>query len=143
MKSVALVLSSPIFLSPFLAWIIAQIIKSVIFAVKYRRFDFRTLFKTGGMPSSHSSGSCALATAVGRTEGWETPLFIVTLVFAFIIMNDAAGVRRAAGQQARVLNKMLEEGKIDAEKVKEFLGHTPTEVIAGGILGIIVGILLT
>ena len=136
-------IKSPIFLAPFLAWIAAQLIKTLIFAVKYKRFDFRGLLKTGGMPSAHSSGTVALTTVVGRIEGWTSPLFIVTLVFTFIIMNDAAGVRRSAGQQARVLNKMLEDGKIDAERVKEFLGHTPNEVILGGILGAIIGILLT
>ena len=136
-------IKSPIFLAPFLAWITAQLIKTLIFAVRYKRFDFRGLLKTGGMPSAHSSGTVALTTVVGRIEGWTSPLFIVTLVFTFIIMNDAAGVRRSAGQQARVLNKMLEDGKVDAERVKEFLGHTPNEVILGGILGAIIGILLT
>lgn len=136
-------IKSPIFLAPFFAWIAAQLIKTLIFAVKYKRFDFRGLLKTGGMPSAHASGTVALTAAVGRTEGWTNPLFIITLVFTFIIMNDAAGVRRSAGQQARVLNKMLEDGKVDAERVKEFLGHTPREVIVGGVLGAIIGILLT
>jgi len=131
------------FLAPFLAWIAAQLIKTLIFALKYKRFDFRGLLKTGGMPSAHSSGTVALTTVVGRIEGWTSSLFIVTLVFTFIIMNDAAGVRRSAGQQARILNKMLEDGKVDAERVKEFLGHTPNEVILGGILGAIIGVLLT
>ncbi|MEK9150103.1 MAG: divergent PAP2 family protein [Candidatus Desantisbacteria bacterium] len=134
---------SPMFLAPFLAWIAAQLIKTLIFALKYKRFDFRGLLKTGGMPSSHSSGTVALTTAVGRIEGWTSPIFIVTLVFTFIIMNDAAGVRRSAGQQARVLNKMLEDGRVDAERVKEFLGHTPIEVMVGGVLGAIIGVLVT
>ncbi|MFH0774539.1 MAG: divergent PAP2 family protein [bacterium] len=136
-------IKSPMFLAPFLAWIAAQLIKTLIFALKYKRFDFRGLLKTGGMPSAHSSGTVALTTVVGRIEGWTSSLFIVTLVFTFIIMNDAAGVRRSAGQQARILNKMLEDGKVDAERVKEFLGHTPNEVILGGILGAIIGVLLT
>jgi hypothetical protein len=143
MTSFIAVIKSPIFLAPFLAWIVAQLIKTLIFAAKYKRFDFRSLLRTGGMPSSHAGGAVALTTAVGRTEGWTNPIFIVTLVFTFIIMNDAAGVRRSAGQQARVLNKMLEDGRVDAERVKEFLGHTPNEVIVGGVLGAIIGVLLT
>jgi len=143
MKTFFEVVSSPIFLAPFLSWIIAQTIKSILYTIKYHKFDFRTLFKTGGMPSSHAGGTVALTVAVGRTEGFLSPLFIITLVFTFIIMNDAASVRRSSGQQARILNKMIEDGKIDVERVKEFLGHSPIEVIVGGILGAIVGILLT
>ncbi|HAW49892.1 TPA: acid phosphatase [bacterium] len=143
MNTFVSVISSPLFLAPFLAWIIVQTIKSAIYTVKHHKFNFRVLLRTGGMPSSHSGGTVALATAVGRTEGWTSPLFIVTLVFTFIIMNDAAGVRRAAGQQARVLNKIIEDGRLDYERVKEFIGHTPVEVIVGAVLGVIVGILLT
>ncbi|MEW6680884.1 MAG: divergent PAP2 family protein, partial [bacterium] len=123
--------------------IIAQVIKSFIYTIKYHKFNARTLFRTGGMPSSHSGGSVALTVAIGRTEGWTSSLFIIALVFTFIIMNDAASVRRSSGQQARILNKMIEDGRIDMERVKEFLGHSPIEVIAGGILGIIVAIILT
>lgn len=133
----------PIFLSPFLSWIIAQITKSIIYTMRYHKFNFRALFRTGGMPSSHAAGTVALTVSLGRTYGWTSPFFIISLVFTFIIMNDAASVRRSSGQQARILNKMIEDGKINVERVKEFLGHSPIEVIVGGILGLIVAIILT
>lgn len=143
METFCEVVTLPVFLAPFLSWIIAQIIKSIIHTIRYHKFDFRALFRTGGMPSSHAGGSLALTVAIGRTSGWTSPLFVICLVFTFIIMNDAASVRRSSGQQARILNKMIEDGKIDVERVKEFLGHSPIEVIAGGIIGIIVASVLT
>lgn len=143
MKSFFEVISLPIFLAPFLSWIIAQAIKTIIHLIKYRKFDFRTLFRTGGMPSSHAGGTVALTVSLGRTYGFTSPLFVLSLVFTFIIMNDAASVRRSSGQQARILNKMIADGRIDVERVKEFLGHSPIEVIAGGILGLIVALILT
>ncbi|MEW6681077.1 MAG: divergent PAP2 family protein [bacterium] len=143
MKTFFEVISSPIFLAPFLAWVIAQAIKTIVYTIRYHKFDFRSLFRTGGMPSSHAGGTVALTVSLGRTEGWVSPLFVMSLVFTFIIMNDAASVRRSSGQQARILNKMITDGKIDVERVKEFLGHSPIEVIVGGILGAIMGVILT
>lgn len=122
------------------ALILAQGIKNTIYYIKTKKFDFRLLFGTGGMPSAHAAVVTALTVATGRYAGWDSPVFAVTLVIAIIIMCDAAGVRRATGQQAKVLNMMLEdiykEGKIKENRLKELLGHTPTEVIAGAILGI-------
>lgn len=143
METFCKVVTLPIFLAPFLSWIIIQTIKCIIWTIRYHRFDFRALFRTGGMPSSHAGGSLALTVAIGRTSGWTSSLFVISLVFTFIIMNDAASVRRSSGQQARILNKMIEDGKIDVERVKEFLGHSPLEVIVGGIIGIIVAVGLT
>jgi acid phosphatase family membrane protein YuiD len=96
------------------------------------------LFETGGMPSSHSALVSALATGIGRTQGWDTPQFAIATVFAFIVMYDAAGIRRAAGKQAKVLNQiMVEVFEEEQDPLKELLGHTPAQVVAGSVLGVL------
>jgi hypothetical protein len=140
-------LHSRIFLATILAWFLAQGIKNVIFWIKHKRIDFRLLLGSGGMPSSHSATVSALAISVGKIEGWGSSIFVITLIFAFIIMTDAIGVRRSTGQQAKVLNKMVEdlykEGRIKETRLKELIGHTPFEVIVGASLGICVGLIFT
>ncbi|MDI6704210.1 MAG: divergent PAP2 family protein [bacterium] len=121
--------------------------KLLIYIIKNKKIDFRILVGTGGMPSSHSATVVALATAVGRIEGFRSSIFIVTSIVAIIIMTDAIGVRRAAGEQAKILNRMVDdlyrEGKIKETRLKELLGHTPIEVIIGALFGIIVAVLCT
>ncbi|MBU0700408.1 divergent PAP2 family protein [bacterium] len=142
-----ILLKSKIFFPVFFAWFTAQLLKVIIYAVINKRFNFKLLLGSGGMPSSHSATVMALTTAVGRTQGWEDPLWVITLAFALITMTDAVGVRRAAGQQAKVLNKMLDEfwteGKIGETRLRELLGHTPVEVIVGALLGIGIAIIGT
>jgi len=110
--------------------------------------DFSRMVGAGGMPSSHSAFVTALTTAVGQKSGWNSPELAISLVFALIIMYDAAGVRRAAGKQARILNQIMEDLQqgeklySEGEKLKELLGHTPVEVFAGAILGIGVALIL-
>lgn len=96
------------------------------------------------MPSSHSALVCTLVIGIYRTSGFASPLFALAFVFALVVMYDASGVRRAAGKQAKILNILVEQwnsqdGKLREEKLKELLGHTPLEVFAGAILGIIFG----
>ncbi len=121
---------------------LAQLIKFVTVLVKNRKIDIRTLVTTGGMPSSHTALVVGLTTTVGILEGVHSPIFDVSLVFAFIVMYDAAGVRQAAGRQARVLNKIVEDLQhslsFKESHLKELLGHTPREVIGGAILGVAV-----
>lgn len=128
------------------AMLIAQVIKFLYYLRKEKRMNFRYLVIAGGMPSSHSAMVIALATAVGLQEGWGSSLFAIAVIFASIVLYDAAGVRRAAGKQAKVLNVIMSDlfdyGKFHGEKLIEFLGHTPLEVIAGIVLGIIVALLL-
>ena len=130
------------FLAVFMAWVLAQSVKIVIGIVRERRFNFRWLVSTGGMPSTHSAAVAALATVVGLYYGFESIIFAITAVFALITMFDAAGVRRATGHQATVLNQILddiyEKGEIAETRLKELLGHTPFEVFVGAALGIIV-----
>jgi len=126
-----------------ISWCIAQLLKVLFVLVKTKKIDFSRFIGSGGMPSSHSAFVSAMAISVGRQEGFHTPLFAVCSVLGLIVMYDAAGVRRAAGKQAIVLNKIIDEfGQSNLkfeERLKELLGHTPIEVIAGAILGIIIG----
>lgn len=128
------------------AWVIAQSIKVALGVYSEKRFNFRWFVGTGGMPSSHAAGVSALATSIGVTYGLDSAIFAVTFIFTSIVMFDAQGVRLHAGRQAEILNKMLEDiywqKKLDEDKLKEFLGHTPVEVFAGAILGILVSLLL-
>lgn len=129
-----------------LSWFIAQFIKVVTVLVKSKRIDFRRFIGSGGMPSSHSSFVTSLAASVAITDGFSSTSFAISVVLALVVMYDAAGVRRAAGQQAKILNKIVEEwehadfAKTD-KRLKELLGHTPFEVFAGAILGIVIAII--
>ncbi len=136
------------YLGPALvAWVIAQGTKLVTHSWVRRRLDLRVLASMGGFPSSHSAMVMALTTAIGRLNGFGSPLFGLALIFSLVVMYDAAGVRRAAGQQAAVLNRMIDDlfqGRgIGEERLRELLGHTPVEVFAGAAVGVGVGILLT
>lgn len=113
----------------------------MIEVIQNRKLSVQVLVTTGGMPSSHSALVTALATGVGQTVGWSSSEFAVATVFAIIVMYDAAGVRQAAGKQARILNQMIDElfnehPEFNQDRLKELLGHTPFEVIAGSALGI-------
>lgn len=129
------------------SWFLAQFIKGVFYFIKEKRVDFRRfVVGSGGMPSSHSALVSSLATAVGLEKGWDQAVTAVTLIFAAVVMYDAAGVRHAASRQAATLNKIIdelfEEGEFRQERLKELLGHTPFEVIVGAILGIVMAYLL-
>lgn len=128
-----------------LSWAIAQIIKMCIDFSQSKKIDMNLVMSSGGMPSSHSSFVTATATSIGIQSGFDSPLFALCFVVSMVVMYDAAGVRRAAGKQAAVLNIFIENAenhgiKID-EKLKELLGHSPIEVAAGAILGIIVSVI--
>lgn len=129
-----------------LALITVQLLKFVIALAVRRRVDFQRLTGTGGMPSSHAASVSALATAVGLSEGWNSTLFGVATFFSLIVMYDAAGIRRAAGRQARILNRMIEDLKaqhvIEGERLIELLGHTPMEVFTGTAYGIVLALAL-
>ena len=129
---------------PVLAWLIAQVSKFVVHLVLHRDIDFRKLVSTGGMPSSHSAITVCLATILGMDYGFGSGVFALAVIFALVVMTDAAGVRRAAGKQAEVLNKLIHHSpviRLDQE-LKELLGHTPVQVFAGAVLGIAVALLL-
>ena len=133
-------------LTPFLIWFCIQTFKVFYDLVKTKKFNFKRIMGAGGMPSSHSAVVTCLATMVGKSQGIETPIFAVSVVFAFVVMYDAAGIRRAAGKQAKLLNKIIEtpwlSGVQVSERLGELLGHTPTQVVVGAIIGIIVGLII-
>ena len=123
------------------SWTVAQGSKVLIEILSYRKVDLKRFVGSGGMPSSHSAFVMALSTGIGKLEGWESPLFAIAMSFAFVVMYDAAGVRRAAGKQAEILNiiikDVIEHKVLKEERLKELIGHTPIEVIIGGIIGVI------
>jgi hypothetical protein len=131
-----------IFLTVLSSWVIAQSLKVLLGFFIQKKIDFRWFVGTGGMPSSHTAGASCLATAVGLSHGFNSVHFALAAAFAIVVMFDAQGVRRATGKQARILNKIMDDiywqGKIQENRLREFIGHTPIEVIAGFILGIVI-----
>ena len=130
----------------FAAWFIAQFIKLFIHFIRTRKFDPAFMFRLGGMPSSHSAAVSAVATSIGVTCGFGSPIFAVAFCLAAIVMIDAQSVRRAAGQQARLVNQIVDElfktHRFPQHKLVELLGHTRVEVLLGMLLGIITALLL-
>ncbi len=125
-----------------LSALFAQVLKFILFTLQARKINFKIFTTTGGMPSTHSAGVMALSTIVGIICGYDSIEFAIALGYALVIMYDAAGLRRAAGKTAACLNKVMEEFyKHDLRavggKLKELLGHTPTEVLVGAIFGIL------
>lgn len=140
--------SNYILIASITGWLVAQILKTLIHMHFTKTFVKERLIGSGGMPSSHSSTVCALATATGIQFGLDSYPFAISTIFAIIVMYDAMGVRMETGKQAKVLNELMElfthaTLKIDREKkLKEFVGHTPLQVLAGAVLGILIAILL-
>ena len=122
------------------AWTIAQSIKLAVRLITRREFDFRVFLSTGGMPSAHTAMAVSLATAIGLLEGWGSPICAIGIAFAGVVMFDAQSVRRAAGQQARLLNQIVQElfknHHLSQQKLAELLGHTRMEVFMGMLTGI-------
>lgn len=130
---------------PVIVWFCIQSFKVFYDLIKTKKFNFKRIIGAGGMPSSHSAVVSSLATLIGKNEGFNSSLFALSLIFAFVVMYDAAGVRRAAGKQATLLNKIVNTPGLSMlqvqEKLVEVLGHTPKQVFVGAIIGIIAGII--
>lgn len=154
----------------FIAWFAAQLIKTILAYIPSKKIIWERMVGSGGMPSSHSSLVCAIAVGIAKKLGYGSPEFAIAIALAGIVMYDAMGVRRAAGEQAKVLNKMvidfkdmflmikeefdaLAHGDADGQpegpsleekskRLKEFLGHTPLEVLCGAILGIVIAVVI-
>ncbi len=131
---------------PFFLWFGIQLFKLLYDLVTTKKFNFKRIMGAGGMPSSHSAVVAGLATLIGKNEGVETPIFALALIVAFVVMYDACGVRRAAGKQAVLLNKLIETpgltGMQVSERLVEVLGHTPVQVFVGALIGVITGIIV-
>ena len=134
------IFTNKILLIAVLSWLVAQVIKVILTLIKFRELDFTRLFGSGGMPSSHAAFTVSLATAEGFATAFSSVEFALSAAFAIVVMYDATGVRRSAGEQAKLLNQIVETMKNDkisdtGKKLKELLGHTPIQVFAGAVLG--------
>ena len=131
---------------PFLLWFGIQSFKLIYDLCTTKKFNFKRIMGAGGMPSSHSAVVVGLSTLIGKYEGVGSPIFALSFILAFVVMYDACGIRRAAGKQAVLLNKLIETpgltGMQVSEKLVEVLGHTPVEVFVGALIGIVVGLIV-
>ena len=141
---------NPILTVALLAWFVAQVLKTLINFILLGKFQLERMWGDGGMPSAHSATVCAMVIATARSEGLSSAIFAVAAVVAIITMHDAMGVRRETGEQAKVLNKMIEQWIDVTEKnapflqnmhLKDMVGHTPLQVLAGFVVGCVVGAL--
>ena len=135
---------SNILIASLTAWLIAQLLKILIGVIVDKKLDFVKLWSSGGMPSSHSSTVCALATACAYTHGFASTEFAIATILAVVVMYDAAGVRRAVGEQAKILNNFNNSlppkgPRLMQKNLKELIGHTPLQVVLGAFLGILIG----
>ena len=138
-------ISNSVLITALIGWFAAQVLKMILVWDK-KKFDFKRIIGSGGMPSSHSSFVMALTMSIGFTQGFDSVAFAISAVMSFVVMYDAAGVRRSAGQPAAILNKLVEsvmnaDFSKTEKRLKELLGHTPIEVFAGAILGVIIAII--
>lgn len=138
------IFANDVFWTVAAAWLTASLLKVIFYAVQKKKINFRRLIGNGGMPSTHSASVVSLAAAVGFKEGWNSTALAIALVLAIIVMIDASGVRLAASKHAKALNEITEEvfkdGQFHYEKFNELLGHTPTQVTVGGLIGAVVSV---
>ncbi len=142
--TISQILGNHLFINAALSWIIAQILKAIIYACVNRTFDIKRLFGDGGMPSGHSATVTALATTAALECGLDSAIFAVSAIFAIVVMHDAMGIRLEAGKHAKMLNELfvVVNGEIDPEQsLKEFLGHTPSQVVCGAVLGFVIAMI--
>ena len=150
MQTIQDLFSNRVLLSGLIGWGAAQVLKTIIYALMHHTLDLTRIFGDGGMPSGHSATVCAVATSAGILYGLGSFPFAISVIVAIIVMHDAMGVRHETGEQAKVLNQMIEEWIDISEKnspflqnmhLKEMVGHTPLQVVAGMVVGIVVGCL--
>lgn len=143
MKTINELAKNYVLLVAVISWASAQLLKFLIAAVFTKKFNIERLIGSGGMPSAHSALVSSMVLGVARTSGISSGLFAVSCLLAFVVLYDSMGVRREAGEQAKILNKIVDNWDMDAKdystkELKEYIGHTPLEVLAGSMLGIIV-----
>lgn len=147
MSVVLEILSNRVIQAAALAWLIAQGLKVILTLAISKKFDSTRMWGSGGMPSSHSAMTCAMMMMIGFHEGFTSSVFALAFCFSGVVMYDAAGVRRSTGKNAAVLNRLLDrltsDGlNFDEEHLKELVGHTPLQVAAGALLGVLIGTLM-
>lgn len=143
METIKELLRNEILIASVSSWLIAQFLKGIFSIITKQKFSWERFTGAGGMPSGHSATVCCLTISTARVSGLGSPAFAFAVLFAMIVMYDAMGVRHAAGQHAKIINKLVENVEREtqtevADDLKESLGHTPLEVTAGALLGIIV-----
>ena len=148
MELISQILNNKVLIISCLGYLISGIIKVFIDAIVFKKFSLRNLVRSGGMPSSHTATVVSLTVALGLNEGFNSSLFATATILTIIVIHDAVGVRRETGKQAEILNKMMFESNafndIEFDKhLKEFVGHTPTQVFFGVIVGILVGVIFS
>jgi len=149
MNSIKELFSNYVLNVALLSWALAQVLKTIINFCATKKFNAERLVGAGGMPSAHSASVCGLTIAIAKSVGFASPLFAVSFLFAGVVMYDAMGVRRAAGEHAKIINMIVRKSEKLAsyqpkkpEELKEFLGHTPFEVLGGALLGILTAMLV-
>ena len=145
MEIISQIINNKILIISCLGYLISGIIKVFIDAIVFKKFTFKNLVRSGGMPSSHTATVVSLTVSLGIKEGLSSSLFAIATILTIIVIHDAVGVRRETGRQAEILNKMMFESNaftdIEFDKhLKEFVGHTPTQVFFGVVVGIFVGV---
>ncbi len=140
------IISNKIINVTLLAWFIAQLSKVILIFITNKKIDFKRFIGAGGMPSSHAATAVSLATCIAKSDGLSSSTFAISFIISLVVMYDAAGVRRAAGNQARILNKIVQNwGVANPEfinvKLKELIGHTPIQVFVGALIGLVIGII--
>ncbi|OYX36656.1 hypothetical protein B7Z00_04530 [Candidatus Saccharibacteria bacterium 32-50-10] len=137
------ILSSPYIIAAAIAWISAQVTKYVVASARAKNFrQFKHLYVSGNMPSAHSATVTSLTTMVGLIDGFDSPLFAIALTFAAVVMYDAVMVRRASGEQGAALVQLFGELKSKIALPRVAKGHTPAEVLAGSLLGLVIGLIV-
>ncbi|MCR5547109.1 MAG: divergent PAP2 family protein [Lachnospiraceae bacterium] len=134
-------LENKVLISAGVSWLIAQIIKTVLFAIKHHTLDLKRMIGSGGMPSAHSATVVSIATSCGFVSGFDSPTFALALIFAIVVIHDAMGVRLEAEKHAKILNKYMEKEQIpypEGHPLKEYIGHTLPQIVFGCIIGIII-----
>lgn len=140
-----IIFANDVFWTVVSAWFAASLLKVIFYSIQKKKINFRRLIGNGGMPSTHSASVVSLAIAVGFKEGWASTSLAISLILAIIVMIDASGVRLAASKHAKALNEITEEvfknGQFHYEKFNELLGHTPTQVFVGALIGLLISLL--
>ena len=145
MNTIVSIITNKYIYIPVVLWFSIQLFKVIYDLIKTKKFNFKRIMGAGGMPSSHSAFVVSLATLIGKYEGVDTAIFALAVIFSFIVMYDAAGVRRAAGKQAKLLNKIIQTPGLSSLEVQgklvEVLGHSPIQVLVGALIGVIAGLI--
>ncbi|MEG0229574.1 MAG: divergent PAP2 family protein [Oscillospiraceae bacterium] len=144
MEFITQIFSNYVLCVSLISWFMAQVLKTVLTLILLKKFVPERLVGAGGMPSAHSALVCSLTVAVSRLDGINSVSFAICFILAGVVMYDAMGVRRAAGEQAKAINEMRKNDNLSPEEkeLKEFLGHTPLEVLGGALLGILIALLI-